>query len=971
MEHDIFISYSRKDNAADRVTELKEKIEAEYFEFTKEELKCFFDKDEIKGMDDWKQRLLQGLKDSHLLLLILSPNYLASPYCEWEIVEYLKYEYARSTQGDGVAQIYFMEIPGLDEPGFLEKAQAWLEKVSRRQRFDFRSWYKEGENSLKEKDVKDRLEELKISLNNRINRIRRVTKSGGNLPSSNSRFVGREREMKLLHESVGLGKFGVLTAVHGMGGLGKTAIALQYAYAFADFYPGGRWQIGCANETNLAAVLKKLELDLKIKFTEDEKNDDILGAKRILNELEFIAINGAEARIGEKNPPKPSVLLLLDNVEHPELVQPPNADLISGKEWLKVLITTRMGPEELGNDETRQTLLTIDELPFTDALSLIESYQQGGRFKNDVDKEKAGEIVRLLGGFTLAIEVAALYLYERKGQISCGALYELLKREGGSTGVDIVGTKTTNAINHTKLVSATLAPTLDILLPEETLILNYASLLPPDTIPVPWLRDLVIKDYPELGKDAEVGLEDPWLSTINHLLSLRLLQIMDLDIDAFTPRIVRMHRILQELIELRIKESKEQIQTSLVEYIKTRAEYFWDGWVNKECRWEINPIKFCSLLWMQKNINCAPLIANQIISAIKELGYFSEAKELLKKAIEINEKVYEPGHPSFATIYSNLALVEQDLGNLKEAKELLKKAIEINEKVYEPGHPTLATSYSNLALVEQDLGNLKEAKELLKKAIEINEKVYEPSHPTLATIYSNLALVEKGLGNLKEAKELLKKAIEIEEKVYEPGHPILATIYSNLALVEKGLGNLKEAKELLKKAIEINEKVYEPGHPTLATIYSNLALVEQGLGNLKEAKELLKKAMEIEEKVYEPGHPTLATSYSNLAVVEQDLGNLKEAKELLKKAIEIKEMVYEPGHPTLATSYSNLAVVEQDLGNLKEAKELLKKAIEINEKVYEPGHPTLATIYSNLALVEQDLGNLKEAKELLKKAKKY
>jgi len=61
------------------------------------------------------------LKDSYLLLLILSPNYLESSYCEWEIVEYLKYEYARAIQGDGVAQIYFIEIPDLDGPGLLKK----------------------------------------------------------------------------------------------------------------------------------------------------------------------------------------------------------------------------------------------------------------------------------------------------------------------------------------------------------------------------------------------------------------------------------------------------------------------------------------------------------------------------------------------------------------------------------------------------------------------------------------------------------------------------------------------------------------------------------------------------------------------------------------------------------------------------------------------------------------------------------
>lgn len=57
MPYDLFISYSRKDNVNNRVTELKNQIEADYLEFTKEELNCFFDQDEIKGMDDYQQRL--------------------------------------------------------------------------------------------------------------------------------------------------------------------------------------------------------------------------------------------------------------------------------------------------------------------------------------------------------------------------------------------------------------------------------------------------------------------------------------------------------------------------------------------------------------------------------------------------------------------------------------------------------------------------------------------------------------------------------------------------------------------------------------------------------------------------------------------------------------------------------------------------------------------------------------------------
>ena len=57
MPYDLFIIYSRRDNVNNRVTELKNQIESDYLEFAKEPLNCFFDQDEIKGMENWQHRI--------------------------------------------------------------------------------------------------------------------------------------------------------------------------------------------------------------------------------------------------------------------------------------------------------------------------------------------------------------------------------------------------------------------------------------------------------------------------------------------------------------------------------------------------------------------------------------------------------------------------------------------------------------------------------------------------------------------------------------------------------------------------------------------------------------------------------------------------------------------------------------------------------------------------------------------------
>lgn len=964
MKYDIFISYSRKDNENGRITELKNQIEKDYFEFTKEKLNVFFDLEEIKGMEDWRHRLLQGLKDSHILLLILSPHYISSSYCEWEVIEYLKYEYSRAVQGEGVAQIYFLEIPGLDSPEYNENTTDWVKKISTRQRIDLRPWYDEGTNSLKNQDVKKRLEELKSSLYKNIKRIKRLDEAEGNLPAPNTKFVGRQTELKKLHDGVGLGKFGSLAVVYGMGGLGKTTIAFQYAYAYADFYPGGRWFVNCTGEKKLASVIRKLDIDLGIEFTDDEKKDDVRAAKKVLNHLLLKTKQEIEKRKDKSNPPEPAVLLILDNVDFSAILQPPNTDLISGKQWLKILTTTRLGPEDLGIDEKTQPVINIDKLPDEDGISLIESHQPNNKFTNDNEREKAKEIVKLLGGFTLAIEITGVFLRERKGKVSCATFLEMLKKEGGVKGIDFIASKTKTGIPHVeKLVSATLEPTLELLSDEEKLILSYASMLPPDNIVIPWLQELVKIEYPELGEDDMSGIFNPWLDLIDHLIGLSLLHIVERGDDNKTLRIVKMHRLLQEFIIKEAIYSETDLLDNLTALINMRAEYLNINWKEKQNRWEIQPIaEFSFLLLNNGNINIIN-IANKILGTIYELGNYSLGERLSIEVVKLAEKIYKSNDPVLAQSYNRYALIEMSLGKFKNSKELYEKALNIFRSKYGPNNPELIESIYSLSYIEQSLGNLENAKKLINEAISICNLSYGPNNSSQAQYLTQLANIEYQIGNLNHAKEIMDKVIGLHEKNHEPK----ASAYNTLSLIEHDLGNLTRAQELQNKAVEIRELILEPNHPYVATGYNNLALIERDLGNFSEAKELIERAITIEESVYEPNHSSLLSSYFNLAKVERDLGNINRAKELFETVMKSWESNYKPDHPYMSIGQNYLALVEIDLGNLNHAKELIMKALTIESSIYGSNNYNLTTSYFNLAKVEQKLGNLEEAEGLLRK----
>ena len=448
-------------------------------------------------MDDWRDRILLGIRESRLLLACLSPAFLDSPHCAWEFNEYLNHEVARALIGDGVAPVYLVDIPGWTGSSADQKLAGWIGELRRRQHVDLRIWYEEGADALHHSEVAVRMKELSQQIRDRLKRTQRALDAGGNLDRHNENFVGRRTELSRLHELVGRGKIGVLTAVHGLGGIGKTALAVEYAHAFADEYPGGCWQARCEGREDLRAVFTSLvgTRGLDFALTEEEKKDPERAFERVLIELRRRADSATPSR----------VLVILDNVDRPGLLSPTETCRLPAAHWLNVVVTTRMGEPDMFPWEKDRAFLPVDELPEDDALALIETYQPGGAFRDGQEQAAAREIVRTLGGFTLAVEIAAVLLGRFAGDVTCADYLTRLRRELAGKS-DLPGADGMSGIRHGEEgLRATLQPTLDRLSPPERLALSYAALLPADQIAVQWLRVLVAARHPEMGRDAQPG----------------------------------------------------------------------------------------------------------------------------------------------------------------------------------------------------------------------------------------------------------------------------------------------------------------------------------------------------------------------------------------------------------------------------------------------------------------------------------
>lgn len=421
----------------------------------------------------------------------------------------------------------------------------------------------------------------------------------GNISRSPDYFVGRQKELADLHRVLTTGGApqggrGMIVATFSPGGLGKTAFARQYAHVHADsFAAGGTWEVACEGTTDLGAALLRLadepgfqrlgaSFDPPILLVLEQVQRQNYGhaASAVLGYLHTVLKARANALRREIEPhaprrgpaqfapiDQPRALLLLDNVDQPALLCAHQTAQLPSAPWLTLVVTTRLNPQDFHQTGTSFHSIEISVLPAADALQLLRDFQPGQRFA-DGQEEAATEIVRLLGGYTLAVELVGAYLGDRALDGYQPSQYLKLLAQKGITSVDRLAQEDAvqAQVRHSTDVAQNHIATLigwsqARLSPAARTALAFASLLMPDEIPLVWLEHLTLARHPaELAHDEH---EPPkWPAVWRELHGLRLLHPAgELQKDARgieqMPVTVRIHRLVASHVDAANYEASE------------------------------------------------------------------------------------------------------------------------------------------------------------------------------------------------------------------------------------------------------------------------------------------------------------------------------------------------------------------------------------------------------------------------------
>jgi tetratricopeptide (TPR) repeat protein len=757
-----------------------------------------------------------------------------------------------------------------------------------------------------------------------------------NVPySRNFLFTGREDVLEVLCERL---KTGQSQALSGLGGIGKTQVAVEYAYRYAHLYQAILWSRAGTRE-DLISGFTALSHLLALPQKEEQDQQVIVQAVKdwLQNQTDW--------------------LLILDNADDLALVR----DFLPTTGKGHVLLTTRatsMGRlaqrleiKTLQPEEGAAFVLRRAALLTTDA-ALDQAVPE--------EVELALELVEEMGGLPLALDQAGAYIEETQcGMVNYLHLYRrhharLLNERGGLVPDHPEPVATTWALSFARVEQANSAAAD---------VSRVCAFLQPDAIP----EEILLEGARHLGSHIPALSDDPlaFNQALKVLLSYSLIQRNP------TEHLLSVHPLVQVVLKdtmdeptfrLWAERTVQAVETALPDVDHTAVPRY------DRC---IAHALGCALLIEQLHLtsSSATALLHQAGLYLAEHARYAEAEAFFQYCFHILlEQGPGSAGPHMTLLLNNMANLYYQQGKYAEAEPLFQMALDMREEVLGPEHPLVASPLHGLSLLYQDQGKYAEAEPLCRRALHIWEQALGPTHPQVSEPLNNLANLCCRQGKYDEAEPLYQRALHILEEGLGPTHLQVAYPLCGLANLYAEWGKHAETESLFQRALYIREQILGATHPEVAYPLHGLALLYYEQGKYAEAEPLFQRVLGIWESTLGPMHHQVAALLHNLANLYAEQGKHREAEPLYQRALLILEQGLGPNHPQVASSLTSLGLLYAEQGKFTEAEPLYQRALRILGEAPDPAHPQVAEPLANLALLYYDLGKYSEAEPLYQRA---
>ncbi|MFE0136951.1 FxSxx-COOH system tetratricopeptide repeat protein [Streptomyces sp. NPDC059037] len=746
------------------------------------------------------------------------------------------------------------------------------------------------------------------------------------MPPRNPNFTGRERQLTELAEHMECGGTAAVLpqTVYGLGGVGKSQLAVEYVYLHRSAYDLICW---IPSDRTSGIINALAQLASRIGITHGSEPTRTVSA--VLDAL----------RRGE---PYSSWLLVFDNAEDAETLTPflPNSG--SGA----VLITSR-NPHW----DNVARCLELDIFDRAESIDLLNKRDP------EIAQEEAELLADVLGDLPLAVEQAAawraetgmpvqeyLRLFEEKHN-------ELLSESAPHAYQQSIATAWNVSLDHVERTDS-----------EAIQLLQVCAYLAPEPIP----RDLFSQvHHGSIAPQLDAALADP-LRLSRAIREIKRYSLARVDLRTNS---IQIHRLVQGVLISRMTPHQKEQMKRAAQLLLASAD---PRNPESNATWRRYSVLYPHALAATTVDSTDPRVHRLVVNIAKYLqrwGDHESALRFTEAAYESARELFGPNDEKTLSLAFWLGWILFTMGRYKEAAAVNTVTLAACESVHQPSRVPVAKAQEGhldaMGAVAADLrvkGDFNESLALTRRVYEQARAAFGEDDPATLNAAHNLAVCLRLVGRFQDAYDLDCTTWELKQELFGSDHELTLLTRVGLTLDERELGRYADARNRQEEVVAAYEQQFPADNAAVLHSKRVLAVARRKAGDHRAALEVSQEVWEVTVSRFGQEHPDAIAASIGLSVDLRHDGQLDQARELADVCCHRYERIFTEQHPHTVSAMANLAIILRLQGRPLEAYELdLRAHAALSEKLGER-HPLALVVATNQA---SDLAALERHEEAL------
>jgi tetratricopeptide (TPR) repeat protein len=358
-------------------------------------------------------------------------------------------------------------------------------------------------------------------------------------------------------------------------------------------------------------------------------------------------------------------------------------------------------------------------------------------------------------------------------------------------------------------------------------------------------------------------------------------------------------------------------------------------------------------------------VANRLTNTYLVMGRFDDARQLSEQTRARCQRILGPDHRETIRAANGLAAALRSLGQAAQSRDIYQETTAQCAQVLGEDDPETIGAITGLAHALRVIGEVDRARQMYEEILQRGLRVLGEDHPATLRSANYLSYAWHNLGNGAKAREIGEQAWERCRRILGDNHPETLRAANNVAFALHDLGLVEQARMICEDTLDRARRSLTEDHPETLGVMNNLAYLLRDLGQTAEACSVCAEALQLCRSALGPDHPETLRSANNLAGTLRQLGELDRSIEVYRDTVARRRRTLGDRYPETIRSINGLAGALRAKGELDEAESLYREAYDAAAAVLGKGHPETLRSCIGIAYVMFLRGDAPAGRELM------